>query len=311
MLENIKDIDAIRLEGNYEDIELKLNDGQYILAQAKSVVNSSSDFSHVRQNLEKALVSLSDGCQKADAKELILITNSPNPLNDDDSKSIFWGPAHRAFSSLPTTSRKIVTDYLDKLEHPLDTDRFSIQILPFETDDDAERYKVVTQAINDFIGTLNISIPGLGKRLLEVWHWDVFVNGSKKDTDIQLTKRNIVWPIMVIATDVERCDDAFLNQFDPALYDEIVSRYKEIIDTCCERIEFFTRILCDYNAFQSTKKPSEKCLDFVESTWENYHSEFEVDGLDIETQEALTKVVIYNIVHRRISIDRIKRGVNL
>lgn len=37
MLENIEDVSALRLEGNYEDIEVKLNDGEYILAQAKSI----------------------------------------------------------------------------------------------------------------------------------------------------------------------------------------------------------------------------------------------------------------------------------
>jgi len=68
MLENMKDLSAIRLEGNCEDIELKLNNNQHILAQAKGVVNSSSDFSHVRQNLNKALASLSEGCHKVDEK---------------------------------------------------------------------------------------------------------------------------------------------------------------------------------------------------------------------------------------------------
>jgi len=193
----------------------------------------------------------------------------------------------------------------------LNLDKLYIQILPFETDDDAERYKVVMQAINDFIGSLNINIPGLGKRVLEVWHWDIFTNGSKKNAAIQLTKKNIIWPVMVIATDAERCDDDFLNQFDPALYDEIVRHYKETIDTCCERIEFFAKVLCDYNGYQSGKKPSERCLDFVENTWKDYYPEFDIDGIDAETQEGLTKVVLYNIVRRRISIDRIKQGVNL
>ena len=54
MLENIKELDSLRLEGNYEDIELKLTDDTYILAQAKAVVDSSSDFRKVRNNLKKA-----------------------------------------------------------------------------------------------------------------------------------------------------------------------------------------------------------------------------------------------------------------
>ena len=55
MLENIKDLQTLRIEGNEEDIELTLNNGKKILAQAKAVENSSSDFSNVRKNLKKHL----------------------------------------------------------------------------------------------------------------------------------------------------------------------------------------------------------------------------------------------------------------
>lgn len=116
---------------------------------------------------------------------------------------------------------------------------------------------------------------------------------------------------MVIATDIAKCDDDFLNQFDPAVYDEIVHHYKDTIDNCCERIEFFTRVLSDYNSFRCTKRAGERMNEFVEQTWRDYYEEFSVPGMDAETQEGLTKVVLYNIVRRRITIDKIKRGVNL
>ena len=51
--------------------------------------------------------------------------------------------------------------------------------------------------------------------------------------------------------------------------------------------------------------------DFVEHAWKDYSEEFSVPGMDAETQEGLTKVVLYNIIRRRITIDKIKRGVNL
>ena len=37
MIENIEDLKSLRLEGNYEDIEIELENNQYILAQAKAV----------------------------------------------------------------------------------------------------------------------------------------------------------------------------------------------------------------------------------------------------------------------------------
>ena len=84
-----------------------------------------------------------------------------------------------------------------------------------------------------------------------------------------------------------------------------------MIDSCCERMDFFTRVLFDYKQFKNTKNPQYKFLDFVEHFWCNYQSEFNVQGIDGEILEALTKIILYNIVHRRIVIDNIKRGVNL
>lgn len=133
MLENISDLKSLRMEGNYEDIDLTLNSNKHILSQAKAVQNSSSDFRNVRRKLQEALVSLSEACQKVDAKQLILITNSPNPFNDDGSRSIFWQPTHRTFATLPPSAQTIVTDYLDKIATPLDLDKFTVQVFPFET----------------------------------------------------------------------------------------------------------------------------------------------------------------------------------
>lgn len=312
MLDNIKNLKSLRLEGNYEDIELTFEDGQKILAQAKSVENASSDFSNVRANLKKALTTLSEASEKIDAKQLIFITNSPNPFNDKEARSIFWGPSRRNFSTLPPSAQKIIQGYLSKIDAPLDPAKFTVQVFPFETDDESERYKAVMQAVNDFIGSLNANTsPGLGKKLFQVWHNDIFVNGSKKDAAIELDKNKIVWPIIVLETDISRCDESFIEQFDLGVYDEVVRLYSETIDTCCERIDFFTRVLYDYNNFPCIKRHMDKCLEFVNSSWESYKSEFAVYGIDDETLEVLTKTVLYNVVRRRIIINNIKQGVSL
>jgi len=311
MIENIEDLKTIRLEGNFEDIELELENNRYILAQAKAVEKSSSDFRNVRKNLEKSLVSLSEGSQKVDAQQLILITNSPNPLNEDASRSIFWGEAHRDFLSLPVSSKKLIEGYLDKISHPLKTDNFMIQVLPFETDNDIEKYKVVKRVIDDFIGDMNLNIPGLGKKLMSLWHEEVFKNGTKNDAAIQLKKKDVVWPIMVIATDVNCYDDSFAEAFDLGAYDEIVRQYKETIESCCEHCEFFIKVLCDYNEYQTTKKQSEKCLDFVMHKWKEYLPEFELDVMEEEIKKGLIQIILYKIIRNRIVIQNIKKGVKL
>lgn len=159
MLENIKDMSSIRLEGS-EDIEINLNNGSSILAQAKSVVNSSTDFSNVLSNLKKSIISLSEAEHKLGVvKELIYITNTPNPFNEKQLNPIFYGASQRDYSSLPRPLKDKINKIISKIEKPLDTSKFKIQILPFETDNDNERYKCVMNAIGDFIPKLgNISI---------------------------------------------------------------------------------------------------------------------------------------------------------
>ena len=313
MLENIKDLHTIRLEGNYEDIELTLDNGHKILAQAKAVEKSSFDFSHVRENLKKSLISLSEGSQKVDAQQLIFITNSPNPFNDEDSKSVFCVfPTRRRFSDLPPSAQAVIQKYMDNIDNPLDLQKFTVQVFPFETDNDTERYKAVMQAVNDFIGSLNINVSyGLGKWLLQVWHDEIFGNGTKKDASIRLSKKDIIWPILVYETDINRCDDDFLNQFDIGVYNEVVRLYGSIIDSCCERIEFFTKILFDYTQFPSTKSQLKKYQDFIDHSWKNYKSEFSSASIDDETLEALIKIILYNVIRRRITIDKVRQGVNL
>ena len=312
LLENVCEAESLRLEGNHEDIDIKLEDGTHILAQAKSIRNSSTDFHNVRQRLREALESLSQESKGIDAKQLILITNSPNPFNEDESKRIFWGPpTHREYSDLPTTAQVMINKYLENIHEPLDLDIFSVQTLPFETDNDNERYKYVMEAINNFVGELELNIPGLGKQLLSVWHWSTFNNGTKKDATIRLRKKDIMWPIVVITTNIERCDNDFLELFDSGDYDEIVSRYKEVIDSCCERFEFFTKVIADYKSYEHRGKESAKCCDFALEKWKNYVDEFTIDGIEEDIQQKLTQVVLYNIVRRRRDIDKIKRGTGI
>lgn len=311
MIENIKEMKTLRLEGNYEDIDIELDNGKHILAQAKSVVKSSSDFKNVRKNLNNALRTLSEASKKVKIEKAIFITNSPNPFNEDASRSLFWGPSIRSYQSLPVSTQNIIKNYLSQIEQPLNINQFTIQTIPFETDNEAERYKAVMQVINDFIGELNLGVPGLGKKLHQLWCGEVFKNSTKSNADIILTKNSIIWPIIVIATNIDQTDSDFVDRFDSVQYDEIVRLYRDLIDSCCERIEFFTKVLFDFNAYNNGGTAKEKTLNFVDDYWQKYVTEFDIESIDSDIVESLTKVVIYNVIRRRYDINRIKNGVSL
>lgn len=225
MLENIKYMTSIRLEG-YEDIEINLNDGSSVLAQAKAVVNSSTDFSNVISNLKKTIVSLSEAEHKSHSvKELIYITNSPNPFNEKQLNPIFYGVAQRSYDSLPQALKNKISKIISSIDKPLDTSKFKIQILPFETDNENERYKCVMEAISNFIPQLgNISIA---KDILhKIWVNDVFRSGTKRSSDIKLSKKDIIWPVIVLITQNWNYDE---DDYDDSEFDEISRSYESII----------------------------------------------------------------------------------
>jgi len=58
MLKNISMASSVKVEGEHEDIEIFLNDGQKIFAQAKSVERPYDDFSHVLEKLKAGLRTL-------------------------------------------------------------------------------------------------------------------------------------------------------------------------------------------------------------------------------------------------------------
>ncbi len=310
-LDNVKNTKTLRLEGNYEDIEIELDNGKYVLAQAKAVEKASSDFSNVRANMKKAIRSLSEGNQKVDAQELIVVTNSPDPFNDKESKSVFYGQARRTYDSLPNSAKKYIDRYLNAVAVPFETYKFKIQIIPFETDDEKERYKVIMECINDFIGELNPNIPGLGKKLLDIWHWQIFNNGGKHNSAIKLRKKDIIWPILVKITEDNCFEKEFLEQFDAGLFDEVRNRYAEIIENHCEKCEFFIKILSEFNSFKTTKKPKDKINDFIENKWSDFSDEFSFEIIDDEVKKAITKVIIHKVLKQRYAIDRVKEETNL
>ncbi len=308
MLENIKDMADIRMEG-YEDVEIGLNDGNSILAQAKSVVNGSTDFSNVLPNLKKAMESLSDAYSKCPStKQLIYISNSSNPLSVSSEKNIFTGlSSRRNYDSLPTKSKKKIDNILSSIKGPFDKSKLLIQTFYFETDDKRERNKyVVDYVIRDFITSIGINST-TPSELHRIWYYDIFKSGTKRDPILRLTKNDIIWPVIVLATNNMNFDD---EDFDDSETEEIIRLYKDVINICTERYEFVTKVLCSFNSFEEgTKK--EKIQLFVNSRYKDYM--YLIDGVTMndEIKESLIKIILRNILKKRIQINGIKEATNL
>lgn len=311
MVKNMADMESIKIEGE-EDIEIKLNDGTYVLAQAKSIEKSSTDFSNVRAKAKKAMESLSDAVKQLQAKELIYYTNSPDPFKEEASKPMFYGPSIVKYDNLPESTKNLIGDWLSQINEPLDASKLQIHVLPFETDDDDQRYKAVVEKISDFIGKMQLSsLDGLRNQLHEVWLTMLDRNASKLDKTIRLRKKDVVWPIIVFVTGQRNLDrySKYCTDLDEGEYEEIVNRYGELIDNYCERYELVIRVITDY--YEGDYNGNKAIEFFVNDHWNEYTDVLGLNTVEESIRENLTKIVLYTILKKRFEINRIKQSVKL
>ncbi len=308
MLENIHEVDEIRVEGELEDIELKLKNGKYIYSQAKSVIDRE-DYRNVRAKLKKALKTLSSAAKNNNYDKLIYVTNSPNPFGIIDSMQAFYGDTHLNFQDLPESCKSIINNYqTNENNYDLDKSRLLVRVIPFHTEFLPERYKVVKGIVADFLGDIDTSTSGIVQKILEVWQRDLFLNCTMGDTEIKIKKSEFVWPIVVLMIEVNRSEKV-IQELDDSDIDEVVNKYQDIINNKVDRFEFATKVLSDYNNF--TTSSNKKCSEFISNEWRKYKNDFNVNLLDEEIIENLIKIVIYKIIRKKHLINNIKKKVKL
>lgn len=315
--ENIKNLESIKIESNYEDIDISLIDNSHILAQAKSITDPINDFRNIRKNVIKSLQSLSDGLQKLknDQKvcsSLIYITNSRNPLKQSEYRSAdFSGKTKRNYNDLSHDAQNRIDQIISANNINIDKNLFTVYLLPFETDDQSERYKEVIRVIDDFLGKNEIYIQYLSNSILEKWIALFLHNGSTNDAKIILRKNDLLWPIINLITHPKKLGSVFRDNFDDDEYQVIISNYFQLIEDATERVESFTKVIFDYANYSSTtSNANQKILNFAEDFYQNYIEEFLLSELSIETQRNLSKVIIYCILTKRSFIKSLKEGVS-
>lgn len=309
-LDNIKEIKTVRMEGASEDIELTMNDGNQIMAQAKGVVNGSSDFSNVRRNLKKAIGTLSSADKKS-VEQLILITNSKNPLKEDSSKGFFYGPpAVVGYTDLSDEAKKVIDNIVERLDISFDKNKFHIYYFMFETDNMKMRYAVIEEKIRDFINQLNVGQILSATELMQIWQNDIFHNGSQTDTTIEVSKKEIVWPVIALTLD-KHMPAEYIEDYDQGLINEVTAQYSDIINFITERYDLITKILFDYNSSNCTLPIKERTRTFIKDKWQEYISVFSLESLDEEVQEAVAKVILAKVIQQRYLINNISREVSL
>ncbi len=306
MLDNVKDFTAIKMEGASDDIEITLNSGK-IYAQAKSVTQIG-DKRSASTNLNNALRLLSQDAKNGDAFRLVYITNIANPLSSSVVSAFQYGKNYD-FSVLPEDAKKKIRR---NVSDDFPTEQFKLHILNFFGEGD-NKFESIKEKIKEFLREA-IDDPSYNKRLLDSWFETFMVNASDKPDDqkrIELQKKDVIYPVIVLVIDAPVSESDFAKVCDYDNHAEICRDFRETINRNVCDYEFFSEVIGDYliKRNQATNQAIYK-YEFVSNEWKNYETQFSAIS-NLETREALIKLLLLTVITQRSKINAIKEATNL
>ena len=306
MLDNIKNISSMKMEGKDDDIELSLDSGK-IYAQAKSVTQIGNQ-NTASTNLKKSLELLKRDSTNGDSVQLIYISNIANPLSSKYSSAYTFGHCY-VFSVLPEKDKEKIKKQVGE-DFP--TDQLKIYIINFFGTGD-EKFDSVKDKIEVFLRE-TLGDSSYSKGLLDKWFETFMVNCSDKPDEskiLDLKKKDIILPLIVLVTEntVNETEFEKVNGYD--CFDELLQLYRKFINSKVYDYELCMEIVGDFLSKRTniTDKKTYK-YQFIKDNWEQYESHFNHIE-DREEREALIKLIMLTIINKRSKLQTIKEAANL
>lgn len=314
-VKNIEEAKSLRVEGRLEDIEIDMDDGTVIYAQAKARAHNDPGRGSTSR-LDGALQTFADDATEKNYRSLVYVTNDDFPFGKDNSVPALQGGGTLRFAELPPAVQDFIRQKGMKYElSDIEYEAMEVSVIGFFGDDRDTRHKHVRRAIRDFLSGL-----GLGSRsdvndglLRDQWGILLHENAGTRDVKSKLSKEEFVWPIIVMLCG-SHSDDKFFEDYDEDTVQDVVQQYKAIIDYHSERFEFITKAYSDFDAFKKEREGTRASVrkDFSATHWRDYVSDLGLDEInDDETREVVSRLVIEKLLKRKDIVKTIKVGVNL
>ena len=305
MLDNIKKFISIKMEGKLDDIEIELPNGK-IYAQAKSVIQIDSK-NNISKKLNDALNILNNDNKNGDVIQLIYITNISNPFSSKTKSVFVYGHSYE-YSILSVKEKKKIDKIVD-INFP--KKKFKVQLLNF-FGEDMNKFDSVKDKITEFLRTAindisyaNIVLDNLISRFM--------VNCSDIpdiDKKCTLTKKEIVFSIIVVITDRSINEDDFLKVSDYENFSDLKAKYNNYLESKICSYEYIVGIIGDYQSSKSQDGKRVSKYEFINKEWEKYKNDFSCIN-DSKEREAIVKYLLLSIITNKEKINRMKEAANL
>ena len=309
MLNAIREAKEVKVEGETEDIEVFLNDGKKIFAQAKGCM-TPDDMTNALRDLKKALGTLSVASQTGLAQSLVFVTNRPDPFKNPSTMQRFsHGYSCVPYLDLPDVCKKRIEDITNKQKLTLEKEKLSVLVFDF-AGEEPNRYRVVKQCIAEFLMSLGDNYGGWAQKAMDRWQLSFGKNASSKSK--RISKQDIIWPLIVWMC--ARGTHEWLQDYDEATCDQISSTFGKMINETSERFEFVTKVMSDFALFQKQNPgliQKEVAKKFITEKSMSFRDEFDLSGLEANTAKAVMELTVEKVLRDRFAISGMKKAVNL
>lgn len=330
-LKYLDEIETIKVEGKYQDIEIKKTDNSFIFAQAKSIQDGS--LTNRMPKLEDAIISLAKTPATKD-DSLLYISNYSAPIKDSDvfknqilalqnakqEQGVFIEQKKKIEDKLTLqisqceneTKKKKLIELKKRIEN-IDVDRFLVaSIYPYlNTEQKNDKYQVIIGLIQDLLTRkFEINSPNIFNfiyNLLYQWHETFLCNATipERDRDKSKTKIELLWQIVVIISNMEvDMSQLFEEELEQDQLDEFEMYYTQKL-FIHERFSFFNNLQSDLVSFLKNNN-GKKDIDFIKERWVQYKDEFrEFQNYGGLAQEYLIKKCLYKLIKNKNNIKKI------
>ncbi len=305
MLDNIKEFTSIKMEGEFDDIEINTPKGK-IYAQAKSIIQIGNQ-KNASKKLQDSLKLLSKDNLNGDAIQLIYITNISNPLSSKEKKAFCYGHSYE-YSVLSNNDQKKIDSYVNS---SFAKDKLKIYILNFFGTGE-NKFASVKEKISEFLRNA-VQDSSYSQKILENWFSTFMINCSDvpdKQKKCNLTKKEIIFPVMVLVLDPLIQEDEFVKVCEYDNIEELQSHFRTSIDRKIYDYEFISSTIGNFLSSYSSNGQRMTKYEFVKEKWKDFEKYFSF-VLDIREREALIKLVLLATISKRSKINKIKEAANL
>ena len=305
LLDHLDDFEKIKNESDVQDIVIVLQDGSYVLAQAKS--SFDEDSKDATTYLKKGLKSLEDSSSTSLNTELIYITNIKKMFGAKTLTEDFASGYTVKYSQLSQMNQNLVGRYISDT---FDVNHLSFQFLYFAGEDESKLSEIKIKMRNTFqeregLKTLNVSF------VLDTWLRYLKQNATNMDRSSFYDRKKITWGMLVRRLDNTKDDICSDSEQD---YSDIDYEYGILIDSLSCRFDITSRIISDYynNRGHYYGKPDHEAYYlFANDYYESYLDILEEIDRPIIYKKRVLMILIQVVLRRRKLIDSVTKEMRI